>query len=142
MKFNLAFCFFIVTLLPQLLLSQSNFRIGTSDNDRLVKALNNIKQVAENKETYLSVRVYILDNGIGSAGNPSSEVSHDVLVAVSEFDDAPMQNLFEIGPFINPKFIKWVEVNQYNKSFEIEHGNFHERKRIKFKAHIDEIIQL
>ncbi len=61
----------------------------------------------ENRENNLSVRVYIIDNGSGSAGiEEGHEVSHNLLIAVSEFDEEPNQNLFDIGPFFNPKFLK------------------------------------
>jgi hypothetical protein len=116
--------------------SQSDFEIKTSENDRLIKTLNSAVQIAEHRENYLSVKVFILDNGPGSGNSPSCEVSHNVLIAVSEFETAPRQNAFDIGPFINPEFISWSEISEYNKSFEMEYGDFDERKKIVLNVDI------
>ena len=58
-----------------------------SINDRLIKVLNNSELIGENRENYLSIRIYTIDNGTGSAGFESCEVSHNLLIAVSEFDE-------------------------------------------------------
>ena len=86
------------------------------------------------------MRVYTIDNGTGSAGFESCEVSNNLLVAVSEFDEAPNQSVFEIGPFYNPKFIKWTDIKEYEREFTIEYGVFDNRKSIKLKTNINELI--
>lgn len=98
---------------------QNELKISKSDNAKLIKALNNSEPINENSENYLSVRIYKIGNGTGSAGFPSSEVSHNLLIAVSEFDEEPNQNLFEIGPSYNPKFIQWISIKESQKEFEI-----------------------
>lgn len=118
---------------------QPDFKIQKSGNERLIKALNNAEQIAKNNENYLSVRVYKLDNGPGSAESESCEVSHNILVAVSEFDTAPMQNVFEIGPFINPEFLSWSEVKEYERSFVIEYGDYDNRKKTGLRVNIDNL---
>ncbi len=115
-------------------------KIAKSKNDRLIKVLNNSELIGENRENYLSVRIYKIDNGSGSAGIPEGhEVSHNLLIAVSEFDEEPNQNLFEIGPFYNPKFMKWTDKKEYEKIFEIEYGIYNKRKTVKLKININEL---
>jgi hypothetical protein len=101
--------------------------------------LNNSELIGENREHYLAVRIYAVDNGTGSAGLPSSEVTYNLLIAVSEFDEEPNQNLFEIGPFYNPKFVKWTEIKEYEKGFKIEYGIYKKRKTKKLKININEL---
>ncbi len=123
----------------QISFGQNELKIAKSENDRLIKVLNNSELIGENRENYLSVKIYTIDNGTGSAGFPSSEVSHNLLIAVSEFDEEPNQSLFEIGPFYNPKFMKWNDVKEYEKEFEVEYGIYNNRKTVKLKININEL---
>ena len=124
----------------QISFGQNELKIAKSKNDRLIKVLNNSELIGENRENYLSVRIYKIDNGSGSAGIPEGhEVSHNLLIAVSEFDEEPNQNLFEIGPFYNPKFMKWTDKEEYEKIFEIEYGIYNNRKTVKLKININEL---
>ena len=124
----------------QISFGQNELKIAKSKNDRLIKVLNNSELIGENRENYLSVRIYKIDNGSGSAGIPEGhEVSHNLLIAVSEFDEEPNQNLFEIGPFYNPKFMKWTDKEEYEKIFEIEYGIYNKRKTVKLKININEL---
>lgn len=118
---------------------QNKLKIEKSENTRLIKVLNNSELIGENTVDFLSVRIYKIDNGTGSAGFPSSEVSHNLLIAVSEFDEVPNQNLFEIGPFYNPKFMKWTKKMEYQREFEIEYGAYDDRKLLKLKVNINEL---
>jgi hypothetical protein len=130
----LAFCSF------NLFYGQTNLKIEKSVNSRLIKVLNNSELIAENSEPYLSVRIYKVDNGSGSAGFESCEVSFNLLIAVSEFDQLPKQNLFEFGPLLNPSFLKWVETNN-KKEFIIEYGLFDKRQRLKLVVTINELLK-
>ena len=124
----------------QISFGQNELKIAKSKNDRLIKVLNNSELIGENRENYLSVRIYKIDNGSGSAGIPEGhEVSHNLLIAVSEFDEEPNQNLFEIGPFYNPKFMKWTDKKEYEKIFEIEYVIYNKRKTVKLKININEL---
>lgn len=118
---------------------QNELKIEHSENDRLIKALNSSNQIAENREKWISVRIYTLDNGSTSAGFESGEVSHNLMIAVSEFDENPNQNVFEIGPFINPKFVNWTILQDYEKEFEVEYGIYDKRERLKLGININEL---
>ena len=119
---------------------QYELKITKSENDILIKTLNNSRLIAENRKNYLSVRIYKIHNGSGSAGFPEGhEVSHNLLITVSGFDENPYQSLFEIGPFYNPKFKKWKDLKEYDKSFEVEYGIYSNRKTLKLKVNINEL---
>jgi hypothetical protein len=123
----------------QISFGQNELKIEKSENSRLIKVLNNSELIGENRENYLSVKIYTIDNGTGSAGFESCEVSHNLLIAVSEFDEEPNQSLFEIGPFYNPKFMKWISLKEYEKEFEVEYGIYNNRKTVKLKININEL---
>ncbi|PKG43843.1 hypothetical protein [Psychroflexus sp. MES1-P1E] len=118
---------------------QEKVKIITSDNTRLIKVLNNSELIGDNRESDLSVRIYKIDNGSGSGGFPSSEVSHNLLIAISEFDEEPNQNLYEIGPIYKPKFVRWIGEKDNQKEFEIEYGAYENRKYVKLKVNINEL---
>ena len=132
--------FIIFTIcLIQISFGQNELKIEKSENPRLIKVLNNSELIGENIENNLSVKVYTIDNGTASAGFSSSEVSHNLLIAVSEFDEEPNQSLFETGPFYNPKLIKWTSKDEYKKEFVVEYGTYNNRKTVKLKININEL---
>ena len=141
-KMNIKSTFFLIFTICfiQITCGQDKLIIKKSENSRLIKVLNNSELIGENAEDYLSVRIYKIDNGSGSAGFPEGhEVSHNLLIAVSEFDEEPNQNIFEIGPFYNPNFIKWTDKKEYGKEFEVEYGINNNRKTVKLKININEL---
>ena len=117
---------------------QSELKIDKSDNSRLIKVLNNSKLLAETKTKDLSIRIYKIDNEPGSAGNESGEVTHNLLIAVSEFDEYPIQNLFEIGSMYNPKFKEWNR-QDLQKDIVIEYGPFNQPKTLTLSVNINEL---
>jgi len=123
----------------QISFGQDELKIEKSDNSKLIKILNNSELIEASKDNFLSVKIFIIDNGTGSAGFPNSEVSHNLLIAVSEFDEKPNQSLFEIGPFYNPKIVEWNEKEEYEKEIEIEYGIYNNRKTVKLKININEL---
>lgn len=141
MKIKSTLMFILSICFVNLSCGQEKVKIIKSDNNRLIKVLNNSELIGENRENNLSVRIYKIDNGSGSAGiEEGHEVSHNLLIAVSEFDEQPNQNLFEIGPFYNPKFVKMTVNEDYQKEFDIEYGAFGNRKSVKLKVNINELL--
>ena len=66
-------------------------------------------------------------------------MSHNLLIAVSEHDEEPNQNLFEIGPFFNPKLVEWTNNMENQRSFVIEHGVYDKRKSVNLQVSINEL---
>lgn len=52
------------------------------EESRLVHILNSSTIISENATEDISIRVYTIHNGSGSAGFPNGEVTHNLLVAV------------------------------------------------------------
>ena len=139
MKIQLTFFLLLSICFVTISCGQNELKIEQSENKRLIKALNSSNLIAENRENWISVRIYTIDNGSGSAGFESGEVSHNLLIAVSEFDENPNQSVFEIGPFINPKYVNWTELQDYEKEFEVEYGVYDKRKRLNLVININEL---
>ena len=139
MKTQITFFLLLSICFVSISCGQNELKIEKSENKRLIKALSSSNQIAENRENWISVRVYTLDNGSASAGLESGEVSHNLLIAVSEFDENPNQSVFEIGPFFNLKFLDWTELNDYEKEFEVEYGVYDKRDSLKLVININEL---
>ncbi len=59
----------------------------------------------------------------------SHEVSHDLIICVSEYDEYPEKRIFRIGPFIGPEIFSEIDLrNGY--VLEIQHGVPKNRGRI------------
>ena len=123
----------------QISFGQDELKIEKSDNSQLIKILNNSELIEASKDNFLSVKIFTSDNGTGSAAFPNSEVSYNLLIAVSEVDEKPDQNLFEIGPFYNPKVVEWTFEDEYEEEIEIEYGIYKSRQTVKLKININEL---
>ena len=121
----------------QISFGQDELKIEKSDNSQLIKILNNSELIEASKDNFLSVKIFTSDNGTGSAAFPNSEVSYNLLIAVSEVDEKPDQNLFEIGPFYNPKVVEWTFEDEYEQEIEIEYGIYKSRQTVKLKININ-----
>ncbi len=111
------------------------------DCPKLTKILNNSILIADTTANYLSLRIYTIDNGTASAGYPSSEVSHNLLLAISGFDEAPDQNLFEIGPFYDPRFVEW-NIMEDAQRFSIDFLEFGSRQEREYAIELGELTEI
>ena len=119
--------------------AQSKFIIAQSTNTELIKLLNTAELLSENRQSYLSVRIYKEPNAPGSAGKEGGEVSHNLYIAVSAFDENPEQNVFKIGDFYNPTFVKWSEIKKYQRTFVIEYGDLDNRNKLSLTVDLKEL---
>lgn len=118
--------------------AQSDLEIERVRSSKLVEILNNIEFLERGRTENHIIRLYKLHNGTGSAGFRSGEVSYNLYVAISKFDETPDQNLFEIGPFLNPTFLKWEE-DKDRGIFQIEFGPASKRSIIKLAVDIQNL---
>ncbi len=128
-------CFF---LLHFGLSAQSDLEIERVRSSKLVEILNNVEFIQRGRTDNYIIRLYKLHNGAGSAGFRNGEVSYNLYVAISEFDEEPNQNLFEIGPFLNPTFLKWEE-DKDRGIFQLEFGPASKRSIIKLAVDIENL---
>lgn len=139
MKQILASIIIIHFIVSNCAFSQSNVNIEKIEEDNLIRILNKVKFLSSINTDNLNIRVYIIGNSPGSAGYPNGEITHDLFIAVSEFDEFPRQNLFELGPYFNPKFVKWHTTNK-NITLIIESGEATERKENEIQISLNNII--
>ncbi len=115
-------------------------KINKSKNSKLVKVLNNGVLIGKTNANYLLVKIYKVDNGSGSAKlEEGHERSFNLLVAISEYDEYPKQNVFEVGPFYNPEFVEWTEIKKYEREFTIKHGGVDNRVITKLRINIESL---
>lgn len=116
---------------------ESEIIINKNEDKQLINILNNSELLSKNETDNLSIRIFIIGNNPGSAGFESGEITHNLLIAVSEFDEYPKQNLYEIGPFYNP-----IQVNWRKNHFELLYGETEKPKKKEFEVTIDEISEV
>ena len=138
MKTRLTFIVVISILTLNISCGQEKLEINKINDSSLIKILNNSELLSETETELFKARIYQLDNGTGSAGFETSEVSHNLLIAISEFDEEPKQSLFESGPFLNPRFMRW-NIQKDKLSFIIEHGIFDDRKQLNLRIDINDV---
>ena len=112
--------------------------INKIEDYNLVKLINGIELLSEKRTDDLSLRIFKLANLPGSAGYASSEVIHDLLIAVSEYDELPDQSVFRVSSFYNPKIMDWKTEN-LEPVVLIEYGPYDERKQLTIQISLQKI---
>lgn len=64
------------------------------------------------KGEQLWAKVFLIDNGSGSAGTESCEVSYSLLICLAQYDEYPDSKLYKIGPFVSPKVSSKVDAGK------------------------------
>jgi hypothetical protein len=74
------------------------------------------------KATNFAIHIFRRGNGPGSAQfKEGSESTHNVIIAVSEYDEFPDTKVFSIGPFYAPKIVGGKDLKDHYE-IEIDHG--------------------
>ncbi len=136
MQVRASILFILLFLSLSQAMAQTNPKIEEVKNETLVALLNNIRLIGETRTKEISIRVYTADNSSGSAGFANGEITQNLLVAVTEYDEAPDQNLFEIGPFFKPVFKEWLK-NPDKGVFIIEYLENQTVRKLTLAASID-----
>jgi len=114
--------------------------ISSIKDSDLVKFANSSDLIASSKDAQdISVKIYLLHNDPGSAGYNSGEVTHNIIVAISEYGEYPKQSLFVISEFYNPSFINWSNVEKNAISAQVKYGSFNNTMVLKLRITIDGI---
>jgi hypothetical protein len=115
-------------------------KIESIRNVDMVKFANESHIIAEKRNAYFaSIRIITLGNLPGSAGYPNGEITENIFVAVSEYDEIPVQNLFCISEFYNPKFVRWENEKEKTIDFMISYGPADHPKVQSFEISIDTV---
>lgn len=108
------------------------------DDQRLIKAFNNLTILTKKRTDELAIRVFEIGNEPGSAGQPSGEITHTIYVAVSEYDEYPTQNVFVFGPVYAPKASLSTKIDS-GPELKIEHGPYNSRLIVTFRISLDKM---
>ncbi|WP_432708187.1 hypothetical protein [Pedobacter sp.] len=104
------------------------------NNKEKAKLLGSIESYEFFKGQQLSMGIFKVSNGPGSANLPEShEISHQLLLSVAEYDENPVHKLYSIGPFILPKVTMKVDSGHLIRLL-VEHGVSDSRKTINVVA--------
>ncbi len=123
--------FFLLLLLLTYNSYAQSIKSGEITQPESVKLIESIQSLEVLKGRHLYVAIFTTSNGPGSALFPEShEVSFNLLLSVSEYDEYPLTRLFNVGPFFNPKTVRKVDSGNQVTLF-IEHGVFDKRKIAK-----------
>ena len=97
---------------------------------KIVGILSRVDTLILKRGNDLFLSIFQVNNGPGSAGlSESHEVSHDLIICVSEYDEYPEKRIFRIGPFFDPVIAGEKDLrNGY--VLEIQHGVPRTRGRI------------
>ena len=113
-------------------------KINKIEDYDLVHLINEIVELSTKQTDDLSLRIFSLANLPGSAGYASSKATHDLLIAVSEYDELPDQSVFRISSFYNPKITEW-KTETPEPVVLIEYGPYNDRKEITIQIGLREI---
>ena len=129
---------FLILLLNFTLAFGQEIETSEIEDYNLVKLINEIEILSEKKTDDLSLRIFKLANLPGSAGYASSEVTHDLLIAVSEYDELPDQSVFRVSSFYNPKIIDW-KTETPEPVVLIEYGPYDDREKLTIRISLQKI---
>jgi hypothetical protein len=121
--------------------AQETGTIEQIKNSEIVKIFNQVELLKEFKTENLAIRIFILGNESGSAGFNNGEITHNIYIAVSEFDELPNQSLFCIKNLYAME-IENIDYSNDNYAFmEISYIKNDKKKHEKYKITINEIIK-
>ena len=130
----LALCIFSSSLFAQ------DHKVSEATNSELIKFANSSNLIASTQDAQnIRIRIYTLHNEPGSAGYATGEVTQNLFVSVSEYDEYPRQNLFIVSEFLKPSFQKWTGTTNDSATAIIEYGPYNKRELIKLKISINNL---
>ena len=114
-------------------LSAQQLPVQKVNNTSLSYVLNNIRSTHTAETAEISVTVYAVSNKSGSAKIPEThEVTDNIYIAVSEFDEHPKQALFVIKNLYAPT--GFVLTKQPDQSVKLSFSYIEDKQRKKVEA--------
>ena len=126
-------CFLVVAAFGQ------SFTIHPSPEEKAETLLARISKSERFETEYRSASVYWMANPSSSAGYANGEITHDLWILVSEFDEAPRTNLVRLSSFYNPSIINWIKDSETHPVMVIEYGPADKRSQASLQISLDGI---
>ena len=106
----------------------------------IVHFLNSHQILADEDFDELSVRVMSSKNTYSEDDFEHGATTSKIIIAVSEFDEAPTQNLFMIIPLFNPDVKKLENIDNYSALLTLEYGFHDVRETTTFRIELNEVV--
>ncbi len=129
----------VITGFLQNSFSQELPKIRKIRNDELIKNVDEYKLISAIKTSALRIRLFEKKNTTGDSLSDSVRTTSIYLIMVSRFDNSFKESLFEIGPLISPKFVKWSGESGRKRELTIRCGPDNKKKYITFMVSLDEL---
>ena len=112
------------------------------DDFDFVRLLNELSFLKSYKTNELSIQVMSSPNLPGSAGFSNGEVTTNIWIAVSEFDELPEQALFRVNSLYAPELVNFDGTDPSALKLTLQHIVDGARKEITLKVSIEGITKL
>lgn len=95
-----------------------------ANNDKTLNAvLSNVESLSIKEADDFLIRVYLMADPSGSAKTPETdEITHHLLISISQYGEDPPSSLFFVGHFYNPKIIKEGKIGHLAYFLEVKYG--------------------
>lgn len=118
-----------ILLFALFFLNQTNPELEKVEDKNRVHVFNSIEKMEKYHGRNFTITVFTIANPPGSAGfEGTGEISNNLLIATSEFDEFPRQNLFELKDILSPKIIDH-NINEDNIELVVEHYSSGEKEK-------------
>jgi len=112
-------------------------------NTTLTYVLNNIRSTHKAETRDCNVTIFVVSNKSGSAKRPEShEVTDNIYIAVSEFDEYPKQTLFVIKDLYAPSGIQLTRQDNQSIQLTFSYIQGEEKKKYTCSIKLDAVEQL
>lgn len=112
------------------------------DDFNFVQLFNELSFLNSYKTNELSIKVMSSPNLSGSAGFANGEVTTNIWIAISEFDELPDQALYRVNNLYAPKITGFDDSDPKHPVLTFEHQTDEEFNELLFKISIEKIEQL
>lgn len=112
------------------------------DDFDFVRLLNDLSFLDSYQTNELSIKVMSSPNLPGSAGFANGEVTTNIWIAVSEFDELPEQTLFRVNNLYAPELVNFDGTDQSSLKLTLQHIVDGTRKEINLRVSINGITKL
>ncbi len=110
------------------------------NNASLSYVLNNIRSTHKAETAHIFVTVYAVSNKSGSAKQPEThEVTDNIYIAVSEFDENPKQSLFVIKNLYAPAGFVLTKQPDHTVKLSFSYIEGKQRKKVEAIVKIDAV---
>lgn len=109
-------------------------------DDSVVKVLGRIENFMVKQGKQFRISFFVISNGSGSANiSQGDEISENIIISVTEYDEYPINRVFNVGTFYMPRLIGGKDLDG-RYCILVEHGAADKRKKNKLLIYLDKVI--